>query len=172
MPPVFFVRLFIGNNLIDGPPFGQAAQIVVVDVDVGKDLGRGSLFVRKHVADRFVGIDAVELQPPFPAEIHRFVEELAVAGGPKNQLVAVGLKLKQGLYRKRLLAPDCRIFVFDDSTVEIDCYDHPLFLFSVAVTIAITITIAIAVAVTVTITISVFVITTIALCSAIEEQAE
>ena len=78
------------DDFVDGAPVGEAAYGAVVDEEVGVELAG----VDCRCVDFFagiVGVDGEELEPPLGAEVDRFLQEIAVTGGPEDEAVAFGL---------------------------------------------------------------------------------
>ena len=66
-----------------------------------------------------VAVDGIKLEAPLAAERHGFVEQVALAHTPQDEQVAFGLQLFECGDGKGDFFTDVRIFVLDDSPVEI-----------------------------------------------------
>ena len=109
-------------HLIDDSPIRQSAEITVIDIDIGCHLPIRPLFGRFF---RIIGVHRVELQSAFGAVIHRFLQQMAFTHGPQDNLVVILLlQPLQCLYCKRYWLAYLRIFMRDDRSVKIYCYNH------------------------------------------------
>ena len=142
-------------------PFRNAAQVVVVNVNIGYHLGG---VAGKQGVLRLVAVHGIEFQPLLATELHRIVQQLPLTGGEQNNLMPFLLEQLQGFYGKWELLADLGIFVLYNGPVKIYCYCHlflflepfkqgvflflaRLFLFSITVTVAIAVAVGITIAV-------------------------
>ena len=111
-------------HAINDTPIGQAAQIPVVDEQVGLELaGKSAVGV---LLFGIVAIHRIKLQPATPAKLYSLVKQPALADSPQDKLMPFPGQQLQRIHGKRYLPTDSRITVFNNSAVEIYC-DYHLF---------------------------------------------
>ena len=71
-----------------------------------------------------VTVDGIEFESSLATKRYCFIEESSFADGPQNELVTFFLQLDQGIDGEGKFRTDGRVFVFDDGTVKIDCYNR------------------------------------------------
>ena len=71
-----------------------------------------------------VAVDGEEFESAFFAEVDGFLQELAFAGSPEDEPVAVFLKFSECCCGEGKFLADVGITVLNDGTVEIYCYEH------------------------------------------------
>ena len=107
-------------HAVDGAPVGQSAQVTVVNEKVDLELAAEMVVVGPGLLG-VVAIDGIELNAPLATPLEGFVEQLAFADTPQDELVMLGNKHAEGLDGERQLLANLGIFVRDDCTVEINC---------------------------------------------------
>ena len=115
---VLFVGPPVVHHLVDGAPVGQAAEVAVVDEEVGVELAAvGCRFAR--VLAGVVAVDGVEFEAALAAVFDGFVEEVALAHAPQDEQVAFGLQFFQGCDGEGDFLAYVGVFVLDDGPVEV-----------------------------------------------------
>ena len=113
-----------GYHLVDLAPVGKSADVAVVYPYVHLQLAGVVVVVLRSIFFRVVTVDGIELNTSLAAPFYRFVEELSFADRPQDELVLVCDEHLQRLCSKGTLFTNCRIFVFNDGTVEVYCDSH------------------------------------------------
>ena len=119
MAPLFAA----GDHTVDGTPVGEAADIAVVDEDVGLELA-GEVGIGVGGFFWVVAVGGVELDAAFAAPVEGCIEELALATGPEDEAVVVGDEHLEGVDGEGALGTDIGVAVFDDRAVKVDCNYH------------------------------------------------
>ena len=107
--------------LINLPPAWESAEVAIVYekvcVDFSADVGRvcGFFWVR--------AVHSIGLNTTVYHELVRFPEGAAMSVGPEDNSVAVVLKHLNGFNSKRLGPSYLWVGIFNNSTVEIYCYE-------------------------------------------------
>ena len=120
---VFVVSPAVHDHVVDHAPVGKAAEVAVVDIEVGLDLAGGPERVILHVV-RLVRIDGMELETSRTAEVYRFLEQPPFACCPENQYVMLRLKLLEGINGEWYFLTDRGITVLNYGPVKIYCDNH------------------------------------------------
>ena len=117
-----------GNRLINRTPIRKAAEVPVVNVQVGDYLPPFGLL--EHESFRIDAVDRIEDKPPLLAEIYGRLQQFAFPRSPQDDLVTVILQTLEGFYGKGLFLAYFRILVLDDGSVEIHSDSHRQSFFS------------------------------------------
>lgn len=75
------------DHLVDGAPFGETADVAVVDEEVGVELACTDCCII-HLFAGIVAVDGKEFESPPGAKVNGFLQKLAFAGGPEDEAVA------------------------------------------------------------------------------------
>ena len=121
---VVVVGLAVGDEAVDDAPVGEAADVAVVDVELGIELAAAAAVEGLGGLIGIVAVDGEELDAAGAAVVEGVLEKGAFADCPKDELVAVGDELAEGGAGEGFLAPYVGVSVLDDSSVEINCYGH------------------------------------------------
>lgn len=117
------VALAVLDQLVDYAPVREAAHLAIVDEEVRLELaaadGRAV-----HLLVGVVAVHGEKLHASLTAKLDRLVQKFSLAHRPKNQAVSVALEHLQCRGGKGNLLADRGVFVFDNRTVEINCYGH------------------------------------------------
>ena len=117
------VALAVFDQLVDHTPVREAAHLAVVDEEVGLELaaadGCAILVLVGEVA-----VHGEKLHAALTAKLHRLLQKLTLAHGPKYQAVAVALEHLQRCGGKGNLLADRWVFMLDNRAVEINCNGH------------------------------------------------
>ena len=110
-----FVGEAVVNHLVDGAPVGKAAEVAVVDKDVGLDLA-GEVAVTLGFFFGIITVYGVKLQAALTTKGYGFVEKLALTHAPQDDAVTFGGEFLQGLDGKGNFFPYLGVTVFDDGS--------------------------------------------------------
>lgn len=106
------------NHVVDGVPVKSAADIAVIDIDVGVDLP-GVVAMLVGVCPECL-VDGAELHASVAAPFHSLVKKPSFPDGPKHEFVAVVDEFAEGLCGMGDLLPYFRVSVLYNSPVKID----------------------------------------------------
>lgn len=118
-----FVRKAGMDHAIDRAPVGQAAEVAIVDEEVGLEFAREMAIGLGRLLG-VVAVDGIELQAALAAESDGLVEQFAFTNAPEDELVALVGELAQCLDGERQLAANGGITMFDNSAVKIYSNGH------------------------------------------------
>ena len=102
-------------------PFGNTAQVVVVDVHIGDHFGCTP--GEQGVFGRIV-VDRIEIQTPVMAKSHSLLQQFSFSGSPKDKPVAFGLEELERIDGKRPFPADFRVLMLNDGPVKIYGDNH------------------------------------------------
>ena len=111
------------DHAVDGAPVRETANVTIVDKEVDLELATEMIVVGEGLLG-IVAIDGIELDAALATPVDGIVEQLALAYGPQDELVALLNEHAEGLDGEGLLGSDLRVFMFDDRSVEINCNGH------------------------------------------------
>ncbi len=112
-----------GDHTVDGAPVREAADITVVDEEVGLEFSREV----RIVISSFLGIVAVgsvELYTTLTTPVQSVVEQLALAAGPQHQAVVVVYEHLEGINGEGALRTNLGVPIFYYCSIKINCYYH------------------------------------------------
>ena len=115
--------LVVGDHLINGAPVGEAAEVAIVDEDVGFELA-GEVLVVAGIFFGVVAVDGPELDAAVAAPLDGFVQEVALADAPEDELVVVTDQHLQCLDGEGFFFAYGGVTMFYDRSVEVDGDDH------------------------------------------------
>ena len=110
-------------HTVDSTPIGQSAHIAIVDKEVGLQLA-GEVGIIISGLLRIVAIGGIELNTTLATPLKGLVQELALTAGPEDEAMAIGNEHLQRLNGEGALLTYLGIFILDNRTVEIYCYNH------------------------------------------------
>ena len=123
-PPWFRRLTILVELLINFPPSRESAEITVIDEEVCIDLATHVCRVGSFFWVR--AVHCIRLYTTVYHELVCFLECAAVSVRPKYNTMTVVLEHLNGFYSKRLGLTYLWVSVFNNSAVEIYCYEEAL----------------------------------------------
>ena len=113
------------NHLVDNTPVGKAAEVAVINENVGSELSwLLNNFIRVVADFRMIRVDGVKLDSAGGTPFDSLFEQIAFANRPENEFMAFGDQQFQSCCGKGYFSPYFRISVFYDSSVKVNCDGH------------------------------------------------
>lgn len=113
------------NHLVDDTPVGKAAEVAVINENIGSEFSRLLYnFIRVVANLRMIRIDGVKLDPAGGTPFDSLFEEIAFANRPEDEPMAFGDQQFQCCCGKWNFFSDFGIPVFYNSSVKVNCDGH------------------------------------------------